>query len=458
MNDKLMNEILTNILAENGTRIANMNKFFNYYKGDHDILREGETGTGKPDNKLVYNFAELIIDTNHSYLFSKPQSYDFKHRQESWIKKVFSKDKAESLSEEFLDDVRVIYFDNNEESTTSTLGKKAAISGEAVELHWIDTDGNIKFTETDAREWFSFTFEKTEYWGRKITKEDYVAKGQSYEKVKKEMVELYTKENIFEYEKQESGYVLVNEQQHFYGEIPAIKFANGDYVNGITTSDLKNVIALNDAYNFANSAALNNLQYNGDPYLLLKGFSFSDEQIENLKSARVIELIDKDMDVNFLQWNHETNAYEVFLDRLERLIFVLSFTPDLFSKEGLSSDSGVSLKMKFIGADLKADQKIRSFIAGFRKRLRLIAKQLENKTNKSYHTDGIYRSIEVSFNKNMPQNLKETVEMVQGLIGSVSDETRVKLLPFIENASDEVEKMKQDQGLSTSGLFGDDEK
>jgi SPP1 family phage portal protein len=451
INDKLINQLIHDQIAKTASKRSKMKRFFDYYAGEHDILGKEDAGTGKPDNRLVYNFCELIIDTNHSYLFSKPYSMDIKTSpNKSFFQKIFKKADSENLTDEFLANVKEIYHDNDEEIITSNHGKTSGIAGESVEVHWIDKNGNIKFVDTDPREWVFFKYDGVDFALRHFKSEEYVPSTslKSYELKEYYYVELYTDEWIREYKQTDIGeFELQKELPHFYGEIPVIRLYNKDSIANIEgQSDLKNVIALNDAINKAQSSQMNTLEYHGDPYMIFKNFGLDDEGVQKIKESRVIEMHGLDMDVSFLQWDHNVEAYEKFLDRVERLIFILSFTPDIFAKEGLTSDSGISLIMKFIGADLKSQQKERVFIKGLRKRLRLLAKQLEAKTNRPYYSQGVHRLIEINFNRNMPQNTKELVEMVKNLAGTVSDETRIKLLPFVENAEEEIEKTKQESG------------
>lgn len=450
MDDKLFSKVLEENLKKHTTQQLMYEKYFNYYKGDHEIKSKTEAGEGKPNNKLVYNFCELIVDMNHSYLFSKPYSMDVRQDNSNFFRKFFNLDKDRVNQEEFINDLQTIYFDNDEELITSKHGKITAITGVSVEVHYIDKKGHIRFKNGDPREFFRFVYEGKEYVVRHFTTTSYEKVKGDFELIEKKKMEVYTDEKVEEWEKEDDDWKKMGETPHFYDEIPVVFFYNRELVDEKDSiSDLKNMIALNDSYNKASSSILNTLEYNGDPYLIFKNFGMDEDDIETFKETRIIEMLGDDVGIEFLQWNHETNAYELFLDRLERLIFILSLTPDLFNKEGMSSDSGVSLKMKFAGADLKAQQKETAFTVGLRKRIRLISKQLELKTNKAYYGSGIYRNVEITFNRNLPQNLKELVEMVNGLAGTVSEETRVKLLPFVDNAGEEIKKRKEDDDLFT---------
>lgn len=457
INEKLFAEIINDQINEAGSKRSLVKKYEDYYKGNHSILYKEDAGTGKPDNRLVFNFCELVIDVNHSYLFSKPYSMDIKGKTTGWFKEMRKTD-VEKLTEDFLNEVHNVYFLNNEENITNLHGKVSAITGNSVELHWIDTDGNIRFTDTKPEEWTFFRYQGEDYALRyyKVTEFEAAKGSTGYEKVEKEKVELYNHQFIYYWEKDDRGWNVMQEQEHFYGEIPVIVFENRDPLGDESISDLKNVTILNDAYNKAASSQANVLEYNGDPYLILKEFGLDDDSVEKIKDTRIIEIFGENSDIKYLQWDHNVDSYEKLLDRLFQNIFILSFTPDLFTKQQgtTNSDSGVALKLKFIGADLKSQQKESNFKKGLYKRLRLIAKMIEEKTLRGYYSNRIYQNVALTFNRNMPQNLSELVDTVVKLAGTVSDETRIKLLPFVPNAAEEVEKVKNED-MGVDSLFGE---
>ncbi|MGF9893301.1 phage portal protein [Priestia megaterium] len=461
INEKLFAEIVNDQIVALGSKRADMKKFTDYYKGNHSILYKEEAGLGSPDNRLVFNFCELVIDVNHSYLFSKPYSMDLKDKTTGWFSEIRKTD-IEKMTEDYINELHTIYHFNNEENITSMHGKISGITGQSVELHYIDSAGNIRFVDTKPEEWSFFKYQGEEYAMRYYKTTEFVAaKGATgYEKKEIEKAELYNNQFIFYWEKDDRGWNITNQQEHFYGEIPVIVFENRDPLDGESVSDLKNITILNDAYNDAASNLANVLSYNGDPFLVLKNFGLDEEGIEKIKDTRIIEIFsggaDADADIRYLQWDHNVDSYEKLLDRLFQNIFVLSFTPDLFTKQQgtANSDSGVALKMKFVGADLKSQQKESSFKKGLRKRLRLIAKMLEERTLKGYYTNRIFQNISLTFNRNMPQNLTEIVDNVVKLAGTVSEETRIKLLPFVPNAAEEAEKVKNED-MGVNSLFGE---
>lgn len=450
----MLSQLIKDAISNSTGETAEKEKYMSYYLGEHrEILNKKVDNENKPNNQLIFNFPELMVETNHSYLYGKPLTYSNTLKEDHQDFK---------LTQEFHDELDKIFFDNDEEFVTGSELKSSSIMGEAVELHFIDKNNNIRFIETPSTEWIFIGDEASEIHLaiRHFKKISYIPSGDKYEKKEVTKAEVYTSEMIYFFEEDGDEFKKVDEKIHKNGEIPAINYKNKGTITSKGQSDLKGIIRLVDSYNKAMSSMLDSLEYHGDPYLLLKNFGFDIEQIKSMIEAKILALNgDKDTDAKFLQWDQNVDAYEKFLDRVERMLFVLSYTPDLFSKEGMSSgDSGVALKMKYAGADLKANSRETSFKMGLKKRLRLIARQLEAKTRKPFYSKGIYRYIDIQFNRSIPQNLKELVEIVVGLAGSVSEETRINLLPFVDDLEKEIEAIENERGLSIdlNKDFGDE--
>ena len=75
------------------------------------------------------------------------------------------------------------------------------------------------------------------------------------------------------------------------------------------------------------------------------------------------------------------------------------------------------------------------------KRMDLIASYL-NIINDS---ELIRSQIKMQFSDSLPQNVLELTQIVQNLSNDVSTETRLSLLPFIENPSEEMDKKEKEE-------------
>jgi SPP1 family phage portal protein len=57
----------------------------------------------------------------------------------------------------------------------------------------------------------------------------------------------------------------------------------------------------------------------------------------------------------------------------------------------------------------------------------------------------LYTDIQPIFTRNKPQNETDLANMVKGLYGILSDETLISILPFIDNAREEIEKRNSEK-------------
>ena len=97
------------------------------------------------------------------------------------------------------------------------------------------------------------------------------------------------------------------------------------------------------------------------------------------------------------------------------------------------------MKYKLMGLENATSKKERAFKKGLQRRLELICNMLA-----VMGTSYDYRSIEITFTRNIPANLVEMASVVNQLGTLVSDETKMSLLPIDINYEEE-EKRKQEE-------------
>ncbi|MFR8726806.1 MAG: phage portal protein [Dysosmobacter sp.] len=67
-----------------------------------------------------------------------------------------------------------------------------------------------------------------------------------------------------------------------------------------------------------------------------------------------------------------------------------------------------------------------------------------------------YRDIDIQFRRNKPQNLLEIAQIIQMLADLLSKESRLKMLPDVDNPRDELDKLRDEQQkeMSSFGASG----
>ena len=98
--------------------------------------------------------------------------------------------------------------------------------------------------------------------------------------------------------------------------------------------------------------------------------------------------------------------------------------------------SGEAMKYKLMGLENIVGVKEAKFKKGLMRRIELLCNFLNISTNDLM----LYTDIQPVFTRNKPQNEVELANMVKSLYGILSDETLISILPFIENAREEIDK------------------
>jgi SPP1 family phage portal protein len=410
-----MKRILEHLIEKH--QPARAEKLQDYYIGKHDILDRRMADPTKPNNKIVNNLAAYITDTLTGYFMGKPVSYS-----------------ADEGNEEYLETLQLLFDDNDEQDQNAELAKGQSVQGVDYELLYLDEEANVRFANMNRQ---SVIYVETDDVAAepalavRIYDIDVIGGEQRH------YYDVYTEDEIITYEM-----VTVNEakslreigrQRHFFGGVPVVAYMNNEEMLG----DFEGVMTLIDAYNQAQSDTANDFEYFTDAYLKLTGIKLDDEQIATMRENRVIGLPDKECSADWLIKELNDAAIENFKNRLRKDIHALSKTPNLTDEQFAGQLSGVAIAYKMWGMEQIAAIKERKFKKGLQRRLELITNIL-NLKGKQYD----WKAINITFSRNMPQNLVEIVQMVSQLKGIVSDETLLSQLPFVEDVASELEALE----------------
>ncbi len=102
--------------------------------------------------------------------------------------------------------------------------------------------------------------------------------------------------------------------------------------------------------------------------------------------------------------------------------------------------SGVAISYKLWGLEQICAIKERKFKKGLQRRIELITNIL-NVMGHSFD----YRDIVPKFRRNKPQNDLETAQIVTMLANDLSLETRLQMIPAVENVQDELDKLEAEK-------------
>ncbi|MDQ0176001.1 phage portal protein [Bacillus chungangensis] len=412
---EISGELVKNIIQAWGKKhIDRYETLEGYYRGNHSILAR-TVGENKPNNKLVSNYAKYITDISTGYFMGRPVTYD-------------------SDKEEYLNQLFSVLDRNYEEDVNYELAKEMSICGVAYELLYVDEGANVRFKNIDHKTIipvYSDDIEENLIFAiRHYTTHNLV------DNTKVEKAEVYSADEIIEFTMTNDTFEEVQRQEHYFGDVPIIEYVNNEERIG----DFEIVLSLIDAYNKSQSDTANDFEYFTDAYLVLIGMSGTEQQdIDDAKEKRVL-LLDENGQAQWLIKEVNDSVTENYKNRLQKDIHRLSQIPNLTDEEFAGNLSGVALRYKLWGIEQVAAIKERKFKTGLTKRIQLITNFLNIK-GASWEYDDIF----ISFHRNIPQNLLETVQIAKDLYGLLSEKTLLGLLPFIDDIEGEIDRKQEEE-------------
>lgn len=212
------------------TQLPKLNKYYNYYVGNQDILRKTVRADWKPCNRIVTNFPQYITNSYAGYLTGIDITY---------------------TSDEDIGEIQNILNYNDVSQEDNDLLRNALIFGVAYELNYIDEQGKQRFRLLDSRDCIPLYYNDLENDLAAIIRwyaVDNFSINPEY------MVELYTAQATFVYRSDNSlaSFQLVEDRPNYFSMVPISVF----YLNKEETSVFEPIISLQDAYNTLLSSGL----------------------------------------------------------------------------------------------------------------------------------------------------------------------------------------------------------
>lgn len=400
-----------------------LQKYKNYYDGQQIILTKSYSDETKPCNKLVCNYCSDIVENYTGYMAGKPVSY-------------ISDDNIESIID--------VLNANDAESEDKKLLKQALIDGIAYELSYVDEHSNQCFRTIDSGSGFGiYSADLNEdllYFVRFYSADD-------IDDTNLNFIDVYDDKNVYHY-KSTNGFEMmefVSSTPHYYGRVPVTVFR----LNEDEKSIFDKIITLQDAYNKLISATTDDWEAFVDAYMVLRGVDADNETIAEMKKNRIL-MMDDDSSAEYLTKADNTNSIDGLLTRLNKHIQRVAKSPD-FNDETFMSQSGVAIRYKLVGMENMASSIESNFRAALSNRLELINAIL-CKTESAVYTD----NISIVFTRNLPVNSLESAQIVNQLRGIVSNQTLIAQLPFVQDATKEMEAVKAEEAESGVFNFGDE--
>ena len=383
---------------------------FDYYNGKQKILNKTYSDPSKPCNRVVTNYCRSIVSNFAGFNLGIPATYQVDDNVQYFLR----------------------YNDYIQKDTE--LLTQGLIFGVAYELLYIDSDGETRFENISPLYGFDIyssdlSDDDMSAFVRIYTEDNVdITQSNTY------MVVVYTKDKITTYKTvgEFGSLEFVSEVPHSFGQVPVVAFNLNPEREGI----FEQIIPLQDSYNEVLSAQLDELGMLVDSFLVLKGVSAEKEDIQDMKTNRVL-LMDADSSAEFLVKNVNNSQIIEILTEIKKRIIEISTCPD-FSAENFATTSGIALQYR---------------LTGFRNTSLAFMSQLEKALRRRIELFGWIEQIKgdkvtdfkITFTNNLPTNTLEIAQIVNQLRGLVSDETLLSQIPFVDDAKEELKKAQAEK-------------
>lgn len=398
-------EILSEFIKQHMTLQPHYEELRKEYEAEHSILNVKKKDASKPDNRVVANFAQYVVDTLNGFFIGVPikQSHEIT-----------------SVSD-YLERLRVY---SNVDDHNAELVKMGEIYGHAFELVYLD-DTEICVSHlppTQAFAVYDDSIVRHQSYGVRYFKDaDGILRGS--------FSDAATVTHFADHD----GLRFEAAQPHYFGAVPLHEYVFNEERKGV----FERILTLCRAYDKAISEKANDVDYYADAYLCVLGADLNEETMRNLRDSRIINLSGSDAEkviVQFLQKPDADATQEHLIDRLERLIFTLSMVANINDEE-FGAASGISLQYKLQPMRNLANTMERKLTALLNRRYRMIFQHPASRLPKD-----AWVGVRYKFTRNLPANLLEESQIAGNLAGITSEETQLEVLSFVENAKDELRR------------------
>ena len=399
-----------------------LQKYKNYYEGAQAILNKSYTDPSKPCNKTVINYTKNICDSYAGYL-ATPGHISYK-------------------SDEDIEEIMDILRYNDYQAEDAAFLLDALIYGVAHELMYIDNAGQTRFRLINPLSCFGIYDDTLT---GDLTHFVRMYKASDWDDSDIYNVDVYSDFTIKHYTMvgNNGTPTFVAEEPHYFSQCPANIFTlPGE------KSIFDCVLSLQDSVNDILSAEIDDYQAFCDAYLTLEGCDLLQEDVAAMKENRVL-LLPTGATAQWLTKNANDAQVENILKRLHDSIYRISQCVD-FSSETFTGgvSSGVAIRFKLSGMETRAGTIEAEMKKALQRRVEIIAGIASLKLGEE-----VFRDIEISFKRNIPEDITATVALINSLKGSVSDKTLLGQLSFIPDVNAELEAL-QEQKAANMELYG----
>lgn len=389
-----------------------LQKYKDYYDGIQAILDKAYTDKSKPCNKTVLNYCKNIADSYTGYI-ATPGHISYR-------------------SEQDIEDVMDILRYNDYQAEDADFLQDLLVYGTAAELMYIDGAGQTRFRLINPCSCFGIYDDSLTgdlmYFVR-MYKADEWDGGETFN------VDVYSDYDVkhFTMTGENGTPNYVSEEPHYFSQCPA---------NIAVMMDEKSIfdciLSIQDSVNELLSAEIDDYQAFCDAYLLLTNMDAEPEDIAAMKRDRVL-ILGEGASAQWLTKNANDAQVENILKRLHDSAYRIAQCPDFSSESFVGGvSSGIAIQYRLTGMETKAGKIEALMKKALQRRIEIICGIASLKLGEM-----VFRDIEISFKRNIPEDTASTVNLINALKGTVSDKTLLGQLDFITDVNAEIEAVQE---------------
>ena len=383
-----------------------------YYDGVQAILNKTYADESKPCNRTVINYCKNIADSYCGYM-ATPSFISYR-------------------SNEDIDDIMNILRYNDFQAEDSEFLLNALIYGTAAELMYIDAESKVRFRLINPTQCFGIYDDSLSsdllYFVRMYKVSDW-DDSDTYN------VDVYSDYSIRHYTMQGmNGFLtFVSEEPHYFSQCPANIFTLPD-----EKSIFDCILSLQDSANEILSSEIDDYNAFCDAYLALVGVDADTEDIAAMKQNRVL-ILPENASAQWLTKNTNDAQVENILKRIHDSIYRIAACPDFSSETFVGGvSSGVAIRYRLTGMETRAGIIEGIMKKALQRRVEIIAGIASLKLGEE-----VFRDVEIDFKRNIPEDITSTINLINTLKGTVSDQTLLGQLDFVTDVNAELEAVKE---------------
>ncbi|MBQ4578503.1 MAG: phage portal protein [Clostridia bacterium] len=401
---EVLQEQLERFLRQERPRRARLAE---YYRGEQGV-RKGPIAQGRPNNLLTANFAKYITDVHTGYFMGLPPTLTFERRR------------AQERVGRALEEAGL-------EGMLYAAARDMSVCGEGYLLTYVTAKGP-RLARLDPMETFVLT--------AGIRQEPVAAVRVCVEKGDAASGEVHLPGEVRRWEMQGKVLTLGEAEPTLLDSLAVTRFRNN--LDGV--GDFEPVCSLLDAYNVLLSGAMDDMQSVANAFLALYGvMGTTQEDIDRANRSRVLCLSDTGK-AEFVVKNLSPDTIALLRDTLKQDLLSITMTPDLQDAAFAGDQSGVALEYKLWGIEQARAAKEQGFAGGLYHIVGLFCQALE------LLGTPVACGCTARFYKNLPQDVTRICENLQLLGDTLSDRTKLELLPFVKDAQQELQRKLEEKG------------